>query len=472
MTRRLIGLAAALAVAVFAAACDEAPPTGPAADAPSLTRNTSTPAPTACVFSGNPSLPRAVATYLTLSSDRQAASTLISAMQAGFTASSYAGAQPKGFDLLTLLGKASRAGTGSSPAEGAAAVRMAIQCMFNVAAGSSGDFAGWPTDNQFDFAAALTPTAGGAFYVRGGTGDAASVVLARGSAGNISGLAPEGTNTWPSTVSNRVLIYGEPVTGGYDWKLIPRATSFTPQAVVALCEAAQPDGFDDEVMVRQQSVGVLGFVGPQADAICSQSVPVALRRGPLGSFAMLARLAQVADQLFVPQPLYASAALRSSTIGGSVSGAKGDPFTALPLPTVALKFSSPGVQPKATTKVNTRFSLAVNVATPDGEPAGGVTVTLTATTNNGTATGIFQVLPTAPATFVCSPSQSYIKPGAPTATTLGTVGIGGVSQATNATFTDLCFSKTGAVYVIASSKADLRTGGIGTGMSIKVNVKP
>ena len=127
MTRRLIGLAATLTVAVLAAACDEAPPTSPAADEPSLVQ---TPSPYACLFSGNPSLPRAAATYFTVSADQRAASDLITQMEAGFTASSYAGAREKGFDLLTLIGLASRAGTGSSATDGAAAVQMAIRCMF------------------------------------------------------------------------------------------------------------------------------------------------------------------------------------------------------------------------------------------------------------------------------------------------------------------------------------------------------
>jgi hypothetical protein len=474
MNRRPFGLAAALALAVFAAACDETPPTAPAADGPSFSHNQSAPtSPNACVFTGNPSLSSASNDYFSVRSERRAASDLIAAMQAGFTASSFSGARDKGFDLLSMIGNASRTGTGSSAAAGALAVRMAVQCMFDVDAGISGDFAGWPTDNQFDFAAALTPSSGGALYVRGGGADAAAAVVAHGTLGNISGIAPAGANTWAGTLGNRVLIYGEPVTGGYDWKLIPRATSFSPSAVVALCAAVQPDGFDDEDMVRQASVGVLGFVATEAETICGQEPSVSLRGGPLGTLALLARLVRFADRVLAPQPLYASAVLRTSTIGGSASGAKGDPFTSLSLPTAKLSFNNPGVQPSATIKVNTRFSLVVNVATPDGEPAGGLTVTLASATNNGTPTGIFEVLPGAPAKIVCNPAQSYIKDTAPTATTLSTVGIGGASQPTNATWNNnLCFSKTGALYVLATSRADLRTGGIGTGKSNKVNVKP
>jgi hypothetical protein len=477
MNRRPFGLAATLAGVVFAAACSDAPSTAPQAGDPLFANTTS---PNACVFSGNPSLSNASNAYFTVSSDKNAASALINSIQAGFEASGFASAaaKEKGFDLLSLAGKVSRAGTGSSPADGAVLVRQTIQCMFDVEDNNdnaSEAFFGWPTVDQFDFATALTPSAGGALYVRGGTADSATYpVIAHGSTGNISAIAPAGTATWPNTLSNRALIYGEPVTGGYDWKLIPRATTFTPSAVVALCQAVQPGGFDDDEMVHQESVGVLGFVGAQAATMCGMTASVALREGPFGSFALVGRLAQFADRLLAPQPLYASSVLRSSTIGGSASGAKGDPFTSLNVPEVNLTFSSPGVQPPANVKVNTRFSLEVNVSTPDGEPAGGITVSLAAQTNNGTSTGIFQVLPSAPATFVCDPNQSYIKPGAPSATTLVTVGIGGASQPTNAKWNNnLCFSKTGSVYVFGASVADGHpAAGIGSAKSNKVNVKP
>jgi hypothetical protein len=102
MNRRPFGLAAALALAVFAAACDEAPPTAPASDGPSFGHKQSAPtaptSPNACVFTGNPSLSNASSAYFTVSSERRTASDLIAAMQAGFTASSYSGARDKGFD--------------------------------------------------------------------------------------------------------------------------------------------------------------------------------------------------------------------------------------------------------------------------------------------------------------------------------------------------------------------------------------
>jgi hypothetical protein len=476
MTRRLVGLAATLAVAAVATACNEAPSTAPQAGDPSFAMTSTN----ACVFTGNPSLSNASNAYFTVSSDKNAASTLINGIQAGFTASGFnsAAAKEKGFDLLSLTGKVSRAGTGSSPADGAALVRQTIQCMFDVEANNDTPiqaFYGWPTDDQFDFATAATPSIGGALYVRGGVADSATYpVIAHGSTGNISAMAPAGTATWPTTLSNRALIYGEPVSGGYDWKLIPRSTTFTPSAVVALCQAAKPAGFNDDEMVHQGSVGVLGFVGAQAATMCGQTQSEALRGGPLGSFALVDRLARFADRLLAPEPLYASSVLLNSTIGGSASGAKGDPFTSLDLPTVNLTFNSPGVQPPPKVRVNTRFSLQVNVSTPDGEPAGGITVSLAAQTNNGASTGIFEVLPEAPATFVCDPSKSYIKTGAPAATTLGTVGIGGVSQPTNAKWdNNLCFSKTGSVYVTGTSKADGNpAAGNGFAKSNKVGVIP
>jgi hypothetical protein len=53
------------------------------------------------------------------------------------------------------------------------------------------------------------------------------------------------------------------------------------------------------------------------------------------------------------------------------------------------------------------------------------------------------------------------------------VGQNGESAATVAVWTNnLCFSKTGSLFVTAQSTAEGRTGGIGSAKSNKVNVKP
>src|SRR5207253_1547723 len=126
-------------------------------------------------------------------------------------------------------------------------------------------------------------------------------------------------------------------------------------------------------------------------------------------------------------------------------------------------------------KVNSRFSLTINVTTPapGSEPVGGITVGLTAATNNGTGTGIFQIKDGTTGPIVCDPAQNYIT--VPSATTTPTVAPPGQPVApTNAVWNNnLCFSKTGSVYIVGKSVADgIATQGIGRVTSAKVNVRP
>ena len=469
MTRRPLVSVAALAVAVLAAACDGTPPSAPQTDGASFKQ--APPAPTApnpCVFSGNPSLSNASNAYFSVSADRKAASDLIGLMQTAFGSNrNYAGARDPGYSLLALAGRVARLGTGSSAAAGGALVQQAIQCMFDVNAESQGNFAGWPTDKQFNFAAALTPASGGAFFVRGGANDATGPAigndasLGAGADGNVAGLAPGDAVTWPSLLNNtRTLVYGQPVPSGFDWKLIPRDVGFRPFALVALCAAARPGlPFTTAEMVAQQSVGVIAYKA--ADALCATD-PATLALGTGGgSFALIRRLAQYADRLFALAPL--QAAVLGKTIGGSASGAKSDEFTAQNLPTVKLTITQ---GPPANLKVNTgRFGLTINVSTPPA-PAGGVSVSLSATTNNGTPTALLQ----GGSTGGCN-AGSGATPVAPKIT-LGTVGPNGESQQTNVSWTNLCVTKTGALTIVATSGAVDRSGGLGTVSSSKFNVKP
>ena len=110
-------------------------------------------------------------------------------------------------------------------------------------------FEGWPNDLHYDFAAALDADNGGAYYVRGGSEQATAAVVGNLASlntgtdlakGNVSGLGPaqppDGDGTWPTVLRQRVLFFGEPVTDGYDWKVLPRNAAFTPYAIVALCQ--------------------------------------------------------------------------------------------------------------------------------------------------------------------------------------------------------------------------------------------
>jgi hypothetical protein len=423
-------------------------------------------------------------TYFTTTADQQAASSIINSMQAAFGTNNYEAARPFGFDLLSLTGKVSRAGTGSSALDGELLVEQTVQCSFDVLAanGPNQDFEGWPTDDHFDFASALTPGSGGTFYTRGGTSDSSSYpvianLAAAGStpvpAGNVSLLAPPATSSWSAILGQRVLFYGELVYSGetatgYDWRVLPRDAAFTPYAIVALCQGLN-QVFDDADMVHQEGVGVIGF--QEVETLCGMQRSQA-RLEPRGGFGIFRALAEFATASFTPSPLHATiASVASSTIGGSAGGAKGDEFTAENLPNVVLDLTVSA--PKNRVKVNTgRFSAEVLVTTPapESEPVGGIEVTLSVIANSGTGTGIFQVID--PTYTGCDPLSGKVVP--PVDTTVATVGPGGTSQETKVVWNNtLCISKTGAVTVVSTSVAvGNPNAGHGTDSFTKLNVIP
>jgi len=479
MARRLIGLVSAAAVVLLAAACDQTPPSAPQ-DNPSFAK---TPSPDfGCIFTGNPSVSNSAGSYFVTNADRKAAADWITAMQAGYTASGPAGARDAGYSLLALTGTASRDPSRAGNIDiGETMVKLAVNCMYDTK--NTTDFSGWPTDGQYDFSAALDAPNGGAFFVRGGTDDPAGPVIGNiaslnsttdAAGGNVSGMAPPTGKTWPDILVNnaqkRFLIYGEPVAGGFDWKLIGRNTTFSPFVLVALCQAARPgQPFDAADVVFQQDVGSLGV---QPEAICG-TLPSSFALGGSGggAFGLVSRFVAMAGRMLTPEPLHATAL--ATTIGGSASGAKKDEFTVLNLPTVDLKFTD---LPKPNrVKVNSgRFGVTVNVAVPDAahHPAGGIAVTLTTATNNGTGTGIFQITSAAPAGYSgCDSTRSYVV--TPRDTTRATVSTDGTSQVTNAVFTNLCFSKTGSVQIVAKSEAAGNSdAGQGSAISSSINVIP
>ncbi|HEX6617635.1 MAG TPA: hypothetical protein VF046_15125, partial [Gemmatimonadales bacterium] len=364
-------------------------------------------------------------------------------------------------------------------------VKLTVNCMYDTK--NATDFSGWPNDGQYDFSAALDAPNGGAFFVRGGGIDSASLPVLGNIAslnsttdpagGNVSGMAPPTGKTWPDILVNnaqkRLLIYGEPVAGGFDWKLIGRNTTFSPFVLVALCQAARPgQPFDAADVVFQQDVGSLGV---QPEAICG-TLPSSFALGGDGGGAsgLVSRFVAMAGRMLTPEPLHATAL--ATTIGGSASGAKKDEFTVLNLPTVNLQFT---LQPPKRPKVGQYFPITVNVTTPAGDPAGGITVTLSTMTNNGTGTSILEITsagvqagytgcslndnPTTGPAWVVTPSR----------TTLGTVGTNGISQATEAKWDKVCFTKTGNVQILATSQADGNTAaGNATKLSSSSNVNP
>lgn len=490
MSRRFVGLAAAIAVVALGSGCDQSPPSAPQADGPSLK---AVPSANACLFTGNPSLSNSANSYFQTTADRKAASDLIAVMQTGYSASGPSGARDNGYSLLALAGAASRdASRAGSVDVGEVMVKQAINCMYDTT--DPVNFGqDWPNSAQFDFSAALDAPNGGAFFVRGGAGDPEGPAVGNirslnttvdPAGGNVSALAPPilPPQTTPLTWSQilngkRTLIYGEPVTDGFDWKLVPRTTSFSPRAVVSLCQAVHPGvGFSDADVIHQENVGTLGF--EQSSACGTLPATFALAGWRQGSFALMSRLLAVADRVLSPEPLHATSLALLATKTGGVAGAKGDEFTSLNLPNVNLVFTT---QPASNTKVLTgRVSATVTVTTPAGEPAGGIVVSLSTTTNNGTGTGVFEITAAGVANNYkgCNPNDNpvggdpWVVP--PSEVTRGTVGTTGESSPTLAVWSrNLCFTKTGAVQLVAKSVADgYPAAGAGTALSSKSNVNP
>ena len=485
MDRRLFGLAAATAVAVFASACDQAPPSAPQ---DGLAFKPAPPPPAfPCAFTGNPSLGSAINAYFTVAADKKQANDLATLMQDGFgTTSNYAGALDPGYDLLSLLGQVSRRGGGASPAAGASVAQQAIQCMINVnlALGPGQDFFQWPTNNQFDFASSLNPALGGAWYVRGKAGvDAEQPAIANlasrnttadPAGGNLSALSPPIFPTaysWnqilvqnQAQTATRTLVYGEPTTSGYDWKLIPRTVKFSPYAVVALCQGLRPVGqeFSSTELVHQHGVGVLGV--PNIGTLCGTTpLPVATLDAQWGRFALIGQLARAANRFFAPQELAAASVLTGT--GGSLCCAKSSEFTAEDVPTVQLDINSLTLGP--TIKVNTgRFGLAIQVSTPP-EPVGGVKVVLSVINNSG-PTHINEITPDGITAGYTGCDLTATVPGpnnttVPAAVPAEEITLGVVSSDPNTTEPiktiaswpgNLCIDKTGTASVIATAVSD------------------
>jgi hypothetical protein len=448
-----------------------------------------------CLFTGNPSLSNSANSYFTTTADRKAASDLIAAMQAARDAENTELAREYGYELLSMVGSLSRGTTPVDREVGEVLTKQAFNCMYDTGGDDAASFEGWPDAAHYDFETALDAANGGAYFVRGD--DEPSTAPAVGNlaalnnppadpaGGNVSVLAPplpapEGqlpvNDTWSEVLGQQVLFFGNPVTDGYDWKVLPRDATFSPYARVALCQGVNggDQEYDDADMVHQFGVGVLGFV--DADGLCGTQPPFVALQGR-GAFERLARLGRSLTALLTPEPLQASMAV-ALTRGGSASGAKGDEFTFENVPVVDLEVSVSGLGAKNTLKANTgRFSVTVVVTTPapDEEPAGGIVVGLDVTNNNGTPTNIFQVVD--PSHTGCGPNSPNEEPFVlpPLDTTLATIDVDGTTAVTKAEWTEtLCVTNTGAITLNAFSyAAGNPSAGVGAASAgKKINVKP
>ena len=396
-----------------------------------------------CSFSNIGSLVNA---YFTSEDERSAVGAIVIGMQGAgaFTTA----AQDSGFSVLSHLAANVDAGNADS-VDGSALANATLGCMYS-------DTAQLPVHFPENFLTATDPSSTGGFQVRGTAGDGASApIYNRPYAAPFSAMAPPTGSTWAAILSGnaapqRILAYGRAGsnTSTYDWKVLPRGTTFSPGVVVGVCADA---GAFATSMLDEQHVGLLSFVLVSTDvlpATCSPTVALS-RPSPALEFAR-----RVGDLFAVP-----AAWAYAGGIGGS-TGSINSEFSALGLTggNVDVAFT---VQPPATVTVcstppcGTGFS--VSLQTTSGTTAGtlsvgGTTVHLRSFDNNGQKTQLVQCVGS-----VCTDD--------PVATT-GNNGI--------ATFTGLFVTKNGAVRLMVTDGTVNGRGAIsvGTATSTKINVKP
>jgi len=359
-----------------------------------------------------------------------------------------------GYSILQEIGNLSR-NQAVDRAAGSTLAQGIIKCTFTAT-----NFPAFPDSSIYNFAPALNADSGGAFYVRGGTNADTPVQGAVGihteTPNILSGVKPL-TGTWETALSGsaggKALVYGYRISGYpfntdpfvYEWATIPPATQFAGGALVALCDGVDPS----TAMVHETNIGVLAYQG--VGAICntdSTDYSLTIKDTGWGPRALAARLARVVVDALQPQPLEATALLKSGT-GGTATTFKSK-FQKKTVETVAISFNP---DPPATLyQKKMPYAVQVFVSSSVSDAANGVNgvcVYLTGANNNGVNTALG-------GNHECENEA----PGAVSAITRSIL-VNGQPKAGFADF-QLSVTKTGALTITASSKdATGKTGVIG-----------
>jgi hypothetical protein len=243
-----------------------------------------------------------------------------------------------GFALLDSIGQLSRT-TSVDTVAGSNLTQGIIKCMFDASLFTPA----FPTDAVYNFAPALSKANGGAFFVRGaglaGTDTVVGATFVPLGGGTditvLSGITPPSGSSWTSVLAGntasegRVLLYGRLVSSSpfvYEWATIPPAATFSPGAIVAVCD----DNTASNAMVHETNVGLLQF--SSGNAICGANVPLVMEPASWSPRWLASRLART----LLPAPLQAAVALKSGS-GGTVTTAK-SLFSTKPVSTVRFEF--------------------------------------------------------------------------------------------------------------------------------------
>jgi hypothetical protein len=316
-------------------------------------------------------------------------------------ASSVQAAQKRtyGFELMDSIGSVSRnTAFSTTPAKGAELTVAIIACIF-----PNNSFT-YPTNALSDFTKALNRAAGGAYFVRGGgssfSGRGATILGTTGGvAGNLSGIAPSTGSSaanWTTMlsgngtpVSQGVLVYGynaaalptDPVL--YEWATVPSELTFTPAAVVSVCDANP-----ENPVVHEEAVGVLFFV---TSSICDTPQSLTMNEG-WGPKALATRLGRVLAEALSPTTLMATTLITAG--GGKTSTLPKSKFGKKSLTSVNIEWQNdPGIP--STWNGTTQTAGRLTSATVSASVAGSETTEavrfcayLSGTNNNGTPTAL------------------------------------------------------------------------------------
>ncbi len=368
-----------------------------------------------------------------------------------------------GFEIMDSIGSVSRTFS-VSPTAGAKLTVALIGCMFDQAS----DFTYPENDAVGAFTKALNKAAGGAYSVRGGGSggtDAAGrsvTVLGTsyplvGSAVNLSGIKPT-SGSWTTMLEGntasegRVLIYGFRVpntsTLVYDWAGVPSAPTFSPAAVVSVCD----NDNGGTAMVHEEDIGVLAYM---ETTICDETQSLTSIDAGWGPRALASRLGRMLVGAVAPEPLQAT--VLATRGGGTTTTVPKSKFGKRNVSTLTLGWKD---QPPAVIKGTDPSKVAISfTVSAEGSPIAGTCAYLAGSNNNGT-----------PTMLVGPRNSACTNPPNGDATALSVVVQPYSATASLADFGQVGVTKTGGI--LFNGTADvLNRDGFGS-ISFKSNVKP
>ena len=370
---RSLNILTALVLGALVASCGEQQQQMPTAATPSFARTNSGPT---CSFNAMNS---DIAKFFTSSTEAKLVKALQSTMQDAWSASDTAGARDAGYDIFAQIAEVVASASVGDVSSGSDLTNQVTACMF-------WDSSQLPADFPHDYTTELTPSAAGAFDVRGGPNDSTGPILARTL---VSGIDPIPGYSWADEIAaggsvpapHRVLFYGEPaaVPGAYEWKPIPANATFSPGLIVGLCDPG------DQYMVYSSEGTILPYYPatfiPGTCATASAPTNVWQKSLALGK-RLVSKL--------LPSPLDAA----SLSLPGSGGVSKSySTFSNFDVGTVTVSYS---VQPHDATVLPSDVCPSGTIGDPynigpvtfqvtkDGIPVGGVDIALTQVNNNGT----------------------------------------------------------------------------------------